>query len=522
MEEKPPTNPSFNLWNEPWITVESRSGPLQQVSIAQALQNAQDYHAIYDHSPLVVVGIYRLLTAILQAAISPQTPQEILHLWHSGHFPKEKITAFREQYAHRFDLFSEQKPFYQSADLPMEPAKGDNIKTVAYLFPDTPSSTNITHYKHTYDGDQVYCPACAVKGLVVVPCFATTGGRTIKPSINGVPPIYVLPGGDSLFECLAGSLILPEYQPGSSSNRHDLAWWVHPPIVLHSSEVFNVGYLHSLTFPARRVRLHPTETGRACSRCGQISSWTVASMVFDMGETRTKEAAFWFDPFAAYRLPSSKSEKNPTPIRPVEGKALWREYAGLFLPQSEKDPEHTKRPAVLYQLANENVAPERLYIPVRCVGIRTDMKAKVFEWIDASFELPSTLLADEDAAYRIRQSIQFAQECALEMKRVFGNYFGGKSKKSERYRDLKQRMETNYWSVLAEPFKLFILHIASPESTQTWADAVQQAARSSFAQAIAATGDDAASLRRQVEGQRQCNIKLAVTRKKYFPEGANE
>lgn len=55
-------------------------------------------------------------------------------------------------------------------------------------------------------------------------------------------------------------------------------------------------------------------------------------MIFMMGEYRPKSTAYWFDPFAAYRLPLStdKSTALPVPIRPVAGKLLWREFAPLF------------------------------------------------------------------------------------------------------------------------------------------------------------------------------------------------
>ena len=64
-------SPSFNLWNEPWIGLE-RDGKMTQHSICDTLLNAHDYVAIYDPSPLVVVGIHRLFTAILQDALNPQ------------------------------------------------------------------------------------------------------------------------------------------------------------------------------------------------------------------------------------------------------------------------------------------------------------------------------------------------------------------------------------------------------------------------------------------------------------------
>ena len=54
-----------------------------------------------------------------------------------------------------------------------------------------------------------------------------------------------------------------------------------------------------------------------------------------MGEAYTSET-WWRDPFAAYRIPK-KEDAPPLPIRPVEGRALWREFRGLFLPHHAND-----------------------------------------------------------------------------------------------------------------------------------------------------------------------------------------
>ena len=89
---KPNENiPSFNLWTEPWIALE-RDGILTQHSIREALLNAHNYFAIYDPSPLVVVGIHRLLTAILQDALNPQENHDLEQLWKDGKFPAENNT----------------------------------------------------------------------------------------------------------------------------------------------------------------------------------------------------------------------------------------------------------------------------------------------------------------------------------------------------------------------------------------------------------------------------------------------
>ena len=510
--------PGFNLWTEPWITLVGVGGGTEQLGLEQCLLRSHEFAFIYETSPTVVASIHRLLVAILQAAIKPQRNADLENLWQVRHFPEQAIRDFGKRYAERFDLFSVEAPFLQSADLPLQPGKGD--KTVAYLAPEIPAATAITHYRHGAEDAQAFCPACAGRGLVCIPAFATSGGSGIKPSINGVPPIYILPGGRSLFESLASSLLRPAYFPKMASMDKDQPWWDRQPIVQRGKEVREVGYLYSLTFPARRVRLHPEKLNMACTRCGSVSEWLVRTMVFEMGECRPKEAEMWLDPFAAYRWPEVKGKDKPNPIRPVPGKALWREFAGLFLQETKRDGggHRNIRPAVLGQIAELSIDTTISAYPFRCIGIRTDMKAKVFEWIDAGFEVPPLLLRDETVGGNVQEAIGFAQDCAGAINSVFREAFGGESKKSERNKVLRAQMNETYWSALAFPFRQFVSSLADVNQTENklrlWIDTVIKQATASFIEAADRVGDDAEALRKRMWGERICNYRLSKLKEK--------
>ncbi len=154
------SKPTFNLWTEQWIALEQR-GEVTQHSIQDVLLHAHDYFAIYDPSPLVVVGVHRLLTAILQDALNPQENLDLEDLWKAGKFPADKIEQFGRQYADRFDLFSEDRPFMQSSDMPLRPQTPEEQKTkttVARLFAEMPSGTFVTHYRHNVQNEQIFSP----------------------------------------------------------------------------------------------------------------------------------------------------------------------------------------------------------------------------------------------------------------------------------------------------------------------------------------------------------------------------
>ena len=449
--------PQFNIWLDPWLTAETLSGEQKTVSLEHLLLKASAYRALYDPSPLVVVGIHRLLVAILQDIFNPQDEVDLLDLWEMDAFPTEEILQFGEQYGRRFNLFSTNVPFLQSADIPLVPEKKGKVKSVGYLFPEQTAGTAVTHYNHTYEVEQNLCSGCCAKGVLIIPSFASSGGAGIRPSVNGVPPIYILPGGETYYHSLVASLTTPYYQPDVADREGDSPWWRHESVVGKSAEVLKVGYLHSLTFPARRMRLYPERMVTLCSRCGGKTDWGVREMVFEMGESRPKDAAFWRDPFAAYRV---KEGKPPIPIRPVEGKAVWREFGSLFLSQ-----RGGIRSSVVDQLEaiREDLPYGKAAYPFQTVGLRTDMKAKIFEWQMGGFLIPPNVLSDSDSAVKINSALDFASKSGFLLRKTYQDNFDGFSKE---YPDatpikgtnaLKRQMVQAYWQRLGDVFHLWIM-----------------------------------------------------------------
>jgi CRISPR system Cascade subunit CasA len=511
--------PSFNLWSEPWIGVLRPDGEREEVGIAECLMRAHEFAALSDRSPLVVAATQRLLAAVAQAIFDPQELADLADLLDAGRFDSAWVAAFGKEWAGRFDLFSPDRPFLQTGDAPPAPARGDKPKTVAYLLPEVPSGTAVVHFRHAYDGDQRLCPACAAAGLVTLPAFATSGGAGIKPSINGVPPLYILPAGDSLFEALALSLIVPAYQPRVRTTE-DAPAWAGPGHISRGKELDAVGYLQSLTFPARRVRLYPQHLVGHCTRCGRTNLVLVSEMLFEMGHSRPKDAPFWSDPFAAYQR---RGDKTPVPVRPREGRALWREYASLFLTAATPDAG-TERPAVLEQLAALRdyaaLLPSRA-LAFRCVGMRTDMKAKVFEWIDAVLDVPLGLLGNPRGEGIVRAAIDHAEECAGDLRQLFAQAFrpdsGGKR---DRYQPVRARMEATYWTDLAGPFREFVVAVADPARAEVtegfWVERVLRTGRATFEEAVDAVGSRGEELRRRAQALHNLTLRLAKRRKEWL------
>ena len=543
MTQKNNDVPSFNLWTEPWITLERNDGTLVQVNIQETLFNAKNYTAIYDSSPLVVVGVHRLLTAILQDALAPKENDDLEQFWKNG-FPTKKIEDFGNTYSDRFDLFSPDRPFLQSADLPLFPKTKEDQKgkTLAVrLFPEIPSGELISHYRHINENDQVLSPATAAKGLVAIPPFVSSGGPGLMPSINGVPPIYVIPGGKSLFESLCASLISIEMVTDRYVDVDRLCWWKRavPTVVkesakkIPSSQLSVVGYLHGMTFPARKIRLHPEILNQTCSRSGEASEWCVKTMAFKMGES-LKEESFWLDPFVAYKLPEQKKastrkstgtknktkKDKPIPLRPTRVKTAWREFTGLFLQNYNKT---RRRPMFLDQLALLSASNHFAVYPFRCVAFQTDGKMKFFEWMEFGFDVPTSLMQDANGAQWTEKAMDFANQCEKAIADTFIWEFCHVRDSKQRDEWLRAKLQQDYWFTLAGHFRQLVLELdessTRKQKIDEWVELVRNEAEKSFGIAADGMGSDGETLRHIVEGKNKCHKKLQFIFNQYHQKG---
>lgn len=549
MTEPGATTPPFrfNLWHQPWIRTTAPDGQVTTVSIGTCLAEAHTLHALHDPSPLVVGGTHRLLTAIIQAIYAPASLDDLAEVLTAGRFDPARLEAFAAQSTERFDLFHPTAPFLQTGDVPLDgwckPKKEQKSvspdmgyewvapKSVASLFTDVPAATNRSHYHHVTDECHRVCPACCARGLMTIPAFASSGGSGIFPSINGLPPIYVLPAGDTLFQSLVLSLTAPDYQPRSADpDRAAVVAWNGTTTIAKNYEVSAVGYLESLTFPARRMRLFPVAGHVACTQCGTLSPIIVREMLFEMGHRRRKGADSWDDPFVAFQKPKGKGDKDePRPVRPQAGKVLWREYTSLLVTGQDRQELRPKIVRQIGNLVDAHVLAETQLVRFRCIGMRTSSDAKVFEWLDEALEVPPRLLVDTDGALLVEDALARADAAEQVMNMVFNLHFRpererGKPVKQDlvRFKTLRSRMQTLFWERLAPEFRKLILDAADPTRhpalERAWGDTLIRVGNQTFTETADQVGDRADALRARVEAQAECRRRLYAKRKEWFRE----
>ncbi|GAA5531166.1 type I-E CRISPR-associated protein Cse1/CasA [Herpetosiphon gulosus] len=519
---------TFNCWSEPWIRCQRLNGESALLSIEQVLTKAHELYSLIDDSPLVVGATNRLLIAILHFIHQPQELADVIELIERGAFDRKQLDPFAQHYATRFDIFDPALPFLQTSDVainahlppaPVAKAKKSAatslpIKTIAYLFPEIPSETNRALFKHVLNDDFYLCPACCTAGLAMYPAFAQNGGSGWRASINGDPPIYTFPIGQNLFESLSLSLInqhshLPRQV---SQSRAQVAPWTGDGLIEEKKEQHQIGYVESLLFPARRVRLFPITYHNHCSRCGEFTALAVREMYWKPGAYPIKASERWQDPFVGYYIGADKTYKS---LHMSIGKAAWREYSTLFL--NEPIDGVRQIPAVVDQyreLVNNSDFSQTIWF--RCIGMKTDGKAKVLAWMDEALSVPARLLENPVGRQAVREALDQATICAKLLSTSFFQHLDqAQNSKRHRYQTIHDRMLERYWHELGQHFLAFVEQSAAvqePEVHQKrWVETIRAVALQQLDYGLAQVGDRADCLRRSTEARNAFQAKYYVT-----------
>ncbi len=307
---------SFNLLTEPFIPCVMPDGTCATFGLRETLLRAGEICEIRDGSPLVTLALHRLLLAILHRNFGPKNPNEWKPLWQAGRVDDVKLDAYFSRWRQRFDLFDEDRPFFQTGRMTTE-----NPLPVAALFDQMACNNNATLFDHSVnDSDRGVSVAAAARGLIARQGFALglgvspdvfINGRRVKTGHRKDGPLarglLVLVRGDNLFQTLM--LNLSQYTP----SREDMPIWERDDTEAAVAEPRTAGRLDLYTFQCRRLRLELDDT-----------SGNLVRVHFAQGrEVHPDEK----DPMKPYRRDEKRGD---VPFGVDEERALWRDSSALL------------------------------------------------------------------------------------------------------------------------------------------------------------------------------------------------
>jgi len=460
--------PSFNLWTMPWIDLVTARGTPVRTSVCDALGQAESYGPlpVSSASPLLAAGQLRFLIAVTQAVVQPRRVDDIVRHLERGMFDARQLATFAEQHAAGFEM----QRWWRAAGLQKRKAGAGHIAL------HVPSGSNTVLFRKVADAEYCVCPACLAQLHLTLSAFAPPAGRGTDStyttaSINGRPPVYVLPVGQNLFESLSFALMVDP--PGAD----DPPLWLRAPVAAGGETRSGpVGYLHGLTWQPRRLNVK-FETGRGpCAQCGQASDWLAVELGLGQGESPRQ--AGWQDPFVA-QLNRKNGESYPFALS-ADG-ALWPHLGRLFSPAPAREGQTApswRRPAIV-----EQAAKACWPTPVRwwCVSVST-FQARIDHVTSELWPASGTLLADPQLSAEIEGALELFRRSEALVSSVLAGAWG----KSQWTAMAAGRMRLNLRADSQQALKAFLgrLEAAPAEARAVWAETVTRQAHRRFQDAI--------------------------------------
>lgn len=528
--------PSFNLAYEPWIPcLMPESIVPEELSLLDALRRAHEIREISDDSPLVTVALHRLLLAILHRNFGPANFSEWKKLWQRGQWDADKLAAYFDEWKDRFDLFDEQRPFYQVPRLQKnaKAAKSNQAEGQQTDFEDVKhhpitllaheAATGATLFDHSFNEAAITLTlAQAARYLVARQAFSLAGGVSQPFNLSDAPLVggyTVLVIGSNLFETLALNLLDYDEDQSFSHRSIDLPCWEQEvPEQPDKSGTPPHGYLDYLTWQSRRIHLIAEDHSPAVRQCQLLQNLKLNDSRGDL------------DPFKCYEQ-GSKGALRARRINPA--RAVWRDSHALF----QHTDASTKRPEVFNHLAQVEQARRRREVEAQpaysfiVYGMVND-QASVEMWSRERLPLPLLYLTEKrltsalDDALKLTESIEGNLKEAI--KKLARNLIG--EQEANALADSFGAKEF-YWSRLGVSFKKFLLDLArefeqTQEGEQTltqWARTVVNTARAALEQAINSLSGSARELRAAAQAESEFARLLGKTRKAspLFPKTQN-
>ncbi len=518
---------SFNLVDQRWIPCLLHDGRTEQLGIQDTLLKAAEIREVLDSSPLVTAALHRLLLAILHRNFGPTSLTEWRVLWEYGRWDGAVLTQYLTRWMPRFDLFDEERPFYQVAEM------GDGRQSpVARLAMEVASGNNPTLFDHTVDVMPEPVPAgVAARYLIACQAYSIGFGKSNPFYFQDSPltrGLVVFANGANLFETLALNLLRYDGERPIPRIGDDLpSWELDSPSTPEPSGTLPIGYLDYLTWQSRRIHLFPEGNESAVRWC-QV-------------QQNLKLGGDALDPLKCYRK-DEKEGYRPASLSP--GRSLWRDSHALF----QQVDESSKRPEVFNWLARIDGLRRRGDITacatygLSVFGFAADPRkaASVLLWRHERLPLPLAYLDDTELLAVLKDGLDLAESVG----KLFSGGFvtistaEGKRQVPSSFRklaavalspvddtkadpkavgELLDHLAPGrlYWSRLEGPFKRFMVRLAqekaenSPESAfQEWVGTLRDSAIEAFREAVVGLDGTGRTLRAVAVAERDFNRRL--------------
>ncbi|GMU94195.1 MAG: hypothetical protein AMXMBFR4_32530 [Candidatus Hydrogenedentota bacterium] len=385
----------YNLLDENWIPVLYQNGEYKRVGIRKALQDAGTIRQIASSNPMDNVALLRfLLVVLLWCKGNPTENDRELLTRDTDGIPKgwlEKLTDHKE----KFHLLGDGERFMQA------PERAKNSRPVADLFHELPGDTNVTHLRHIRDYCEGICLGCVAIGFTRLPVAMTGKGKGKRPGINGDPPAYFVPVGETVLNTLKLNWPFSHIPGDHPCWQTDLSYTED-----------QVGVMEGFTWTSRQFRIAESDLKPgSCLVCGAETE-SLVTCLRELNEQNGRDDLSrcdhnrWRDPHLAYNQ-DNKAWRMEDSEKDLPGSAgQWRDWLAACFDGNNKG---ITPPQAIVSAAKQSNGKLRVMV----AGIATRQNDKCIEsWshvvqICARHPLECLKLANEAVTRLLDPSVTF-------------------------------------------------------------------------------------------------------------------
>lgn len=456
MEER-----EFHLCREPWIYVMEQDYQVKEVTLIDALVNADKYRGLAGETETQNIAIIRFLLAVLHTVFSRQnekgekvsidTKAEALRcwgaIWEIGYFPRKLIEEYFSQWEDRFWLFDYKYPFYQVPRIEgtNNPAKKMNGAIVE-------SSNKIQLFSmRTGIEKEVLSYAEAARWLIYLQAFGDTAAKKPSPKLCWVGSLgTVAAKGKSLFETLMLNLTLL---------KNGMEIWGEAKPTWERAMPFSEK-LQEIPIPDNQPELLTMQCRRVllCREQGAVTGYVEAA-----GEYIHKESAFSEQMTFWTVRKSGKGGQEYVPYLHEKARQMWRDFSSLV-------GDGSKQPGVvswISKLQTVGKIPKTRYISFQIVGVEYgSMFCGMADEFSDELQFHISILNElgRKLQKRITDEVEHCNSLAKLVKQLavsLDKATGGDGKSAS-----MKAMEQAYYR-LDIPFRQWLLHL-DPEQNLEW------------------------------------------------------
>lgn len=399
----------FNLIDEPWIRVRTDDCAVKEVSLKDALLNAQNYQTLSGETKTQDFAILRLLLAVVHTVFSRYDEQgnepeycnsdtlmrNWVMMWESGKFPAEPFEKYFSKWHENFWLFDEKKPFYQSiavknkAKIPVNTAK-----MIGTLFE---SANKKRLFSDRFGEERNLSYAEAARWLPHIICFDDISAKSPVPKRSWTGKLSLFTAvGKNLF-----STIMLNYNAeygGDNGEAQQIPSWEFEIAADNFNRLIAIPNNQAalLTLRSRDVFLYREN--------GMVTGYDISGGdYFDEEDIIIEQMTMW---------KSYKEKKNSDPkYRPKRydtSKKAWQEFGSMAGYDKQEDSSGYRMPGVMTWirfLVRKNHLPRDYHVKIEMAAVIYNLKQStstpVIDSASDTLSFHAQLLTDVGVMWRI-------------------------------------------------------------------------------------------------------------------------